>query len=134
LAVGGKELDKPISEKDDPIELPFISIHEIEPNFPLHGTNDPVIKYTDGLSDEEIAKLTPSLREEICTQLKGAKVSYKIMEDFNTCIYNLEFLNTERNLIAGSDFNAHIFILEISQSDYSLNTLQIVKMHDGNFP
>ena len=111
--------------------IPFVSIHKMEKDLPLHGTNDQVIKYIENLTKDQIDKFADSIKEKMNDIVKQIKVSYKMFFTLRECIFHLRFLNTEKKLLVGSDFNCNLFILQIHH-DYSLDIYRQFRFHSGD--
>ena len=127
IAIGGKE----IMDAENKKHIPFVSIHRMEKDLPLHGTNDQVIKYIENLTKDQIDQFADSIKEKMKDIVKQIKVSYKMFFNLKECIFHLKFLNTEKKMMVGSDFNANLFILQVHH-DYSLEIYKQFRFHEGD--
>lgn len=107
----------------------FISVHHVEDEFPLLGTNNHFMKFLQNI-DKEKEDFLPSIQNEIFEMKKELKFGYKVFHSFEECVFNIEFLGTERRLFVGSDIREVIFLGEVFE-DCEIKIYRQFNFHEG---
>lgn len=114
---------------------PFISIHKLDKDFDLLGSDDNLINlvslYNSTHSRMQVEMNDNKMFNKMQKMVANLKFGYLTFEQDKECIYNILFLPFSKNrVLVATDYKSSVIFLEL-QSNNSLSKISDIKLHLG---